>query len=451
MIAPMPALRDIAGPLGEPTPYKDVPLLADHEKDGHPPAVRLNLGEAHQAPHPSLVAAMQSLPAHAHGYLMTPYGSPVLREVLRPYITTTHRLHRISELGVDYDVASCAGHTRSVMADFGRLLIEESDRVRRGSPLRGGVRALVRGSRPIAVISDPAWDYAGVLAPAGYDMRTFSVRREGQYQPDVTEVTEVLARARRDTTGPVLLAVNAQNNPTGANWRPEVVRGMIRAALAADAAVLIDDAYYGVVDPGVVPTSALAILLEELRGLTPAARPRWLAVRSLGKQFACNGWGVGAQTASPDTLRLLGELLTRRTYPGGPLEPAMAAWLSSPDSRRFLDHHNERLATKRAEAGRLLADELRYPPSGFYTGQCATYLLLRVPPWVTGWGLDYRRLVLKRTGVLLGEARMSTPGRPERFQGDHVRLYLGAPEEVVTGALKSMASAGLTWGKPSWR
>lgn len=448
---PPPALRDIAGPLGEPTPYKDVLLLADHEKDGHPPAVRLNLGEAHQAPHPSLVASMQSLPAHVHGYLMTPYGSPALREVLRPYITTTHRLHRMGVLGVDYDVASCAGHTRSAMADFGRLLIEENDRLRRGSPLRGGVRALVRGSRPIAVTSDPAWDYAGVLAPAGYEMRSFRVRREGLYQPDLTEVTEVLARARRDTAGAVLLVVNAQHNPTAAHWQPEVVRGMIRAALAADAAVLIDDAYFGVVDPDVVPTSALAILLDELRDLAPASRPRWLAVRSLGKQYACNGWGIGAQTASPDTLRLLGELLTRRTYPGGPLESAMAAWMSSPDSRRFLDHHNERLATKRAEVGRLLADELHYPPSGYFTGECATYMLLRIPPWVIDEGLDYRHLVLKRTGVLLGEASMSSPGRPQRSQGDHARLYVGAPEEIVTGALNALAAAGLTWGKPSWR
>ncbi|MFD9867537.1 pyridoxal phosphate-dependent aminotransferase [Streptomyces niveus] len=450
MIARTPALRDIAGPLGEPTPYKDVLLLADHERDGHPPAVRLNLGEAHQAPHPALVGAIQSLPAHAHGYLMTPYGSPVLREVLRRYITTTHRLDGVGELEVDYDVASCAGHTRSVMGDFGRLLIEESDSARRG-PLRGGVRALVRGSWPIAVTSDPAWDYAGVLGPLGYTMRTFTVRREGQYQPDVTEVAEVLARARRATAGPVLLVVNAQHNPSGAQWAPEVVRGMIRAAFATGAAVLVDDAYYGVVDPGVVPTSALAILLDELRGTGPSARPRWLAVRSLGKQYACNGWGVGSQTASPDTLRLLGELLTRRTYPGGPLEPAMAAWLSSPDSRRFLDHHNERLATKRAEVGRLLADELRYPPHGYFTGQSATYMLIRVPPWVVDEGLDYRRLVLKRTGVLLGEARMSSPGRPQISQGDHVRLYVGAPEEVVTGALKAMASAGLTWGKSSWR
>ncbi|MFD3922852.1 aminotransferase class I/II-fold pyridoxal phosphate-dependent enzyme [Streptomyces sp. NPDC058595] len=450
MTAPVPALRDIAGPPGEPTPYKDIPLLADHEEQGHDPAVRLNLGEAHQAPHPALVAAMNSVPAHAHGYLMTPYGWPALREVLRTYITATHRLSGVAEMGVDFDVASCAGHTRSVMPDFGRLLIEEHERARSGSPLRG-LRARVRSRRAIAVTSDFAWDYAGALAPVGFEMRTFRVCREGLYQPDVTEVTEVLARARRETAGPVMIVINAQHNPSGAQWTPSVVRGMIRAALAADATVLIDDAYYGVVDPGVTPTSALRILLQELRGLAPASRPRWLAVRSLGKQFACNGWGVGSQTSSPDTLRELGERLTRRTYPGGPLEMAMAAWLGNPDSDRFLDHSNERLATRRAEAGRLLADELGYPSDAYYVGECATYMLIRVPPWVVAEGRDYRRLVLARAGVLLGEAHMSSPGRPPRSQGGHARLYVGAPEEVVTGALKSMARAGMGWGKPSWR
>ncbi|MFE5847751.1 aminotransferase class I/II-fold pyridoxal phosphate-dependent enzyme, partial [Streptomyces niveus] len=394
MITPIPSLRDISGDVDLPTPYGDVDLLRGHEKAGHNPAdVRyLSLGATWRSPHPALARALGSLPPHAHDYLLTPRGWPALTDVLRRYITTTHRLPGVAELGVDYDVAACVGHTRAVMPDFARLLADEARDRAQGSPLRG-LRALVRGRRPIAVASAPRWDYDGVLGPIGYEIRSFGVRRQEEYQPDVAEVTEVLARARRDTTGPVLLIVNSQHNPTGANWSAEVVRGMIRAALAAGAAILVDDAYFGVVDPGVVPTSALAVLLEELRGIAPADRPRWLAVRSLGKQFQVNGWGVGSQVASPDTLRLLGERLTRRTYPGSPLELAMAAWLTNPESGEFLEHQNRQFAAKRAEVGRLLVDELGYPPSAFFTGECAAYMLARIPPWVTGCQ-DYRRVVL---------------------------------------------------------
>lgn len=452
MIAPIPALGDIAGDPRIPTPYDDVTLLRAYENKGHDPVdVRhMSLAVFGGLPHPGLVTTVSSLPAHAHGYMLTPRGWPDLVDTLRPYITTSHRLGGVAELGADYDVASCSGHTRSVMPDFGRLLIEENEAGRHGSPLRG-LRALVRGRTPVAVVPGPGWDYAGAFTPVGYKMRTYPVHRQAAYQPDVREVTEVLARARRETAGPVLFVINAQHNPSASNWAPEAVRGMIRAALAIDASVLIDDAYFGVVDPGIVPTSALAILLEELAGLDPVSRPRWLAVRSLGKQFACNGWGVGAQTAAPDTLRLLGERLTWRTYPGGPLELAMAAWLKDPDSQRYVDHHNQQLARKRAAAAQLLADELGYPPHAYFVGECTAFMLIDVPPWLAEEGLNYRQVSLNRAGVLIGEAHMSSPGRPLKAQGGRARLFVGAPEEVVTGALKALASAGLTWRRPSWR
>ncbi|WP_405824525.1 aminotransferase class I/II-fold pyridoxal phosphate-dependent enzyme [Streptomyces sp. NBC_00838] len=451
MIAPAPALRDISGDVDLPTPYGDVDLLRAHEKAGHDPAdVRyLSLGATWRGPHPALARALGALPAHAHDYLLTPRGWPALVDVLRPYITTTHRLAGVAELGTDYDVAACGGHTRAVMPDFARLLVDEARESAQGSSLRG-LRALVRGRRPIAVASAPRWDYDGVLGPIGYEMRSFDLRRQDEYQPHVAEVTEVLNRARRDTTGPVLLILNSQHNPTAANWLPEAVRGMIRAALATGAAILVDDAYYGVTDPGIVPTSALAILLEELRDIAPADRPRWLAVRSLGKQFQVNGWGVGSQVASPDTLRLLGERLTRRTYPGSPLEPAMAAWLTSPESSEFLTHRNRQLAATRATVGRLLVDELGYPPSAFFTGECAAYMLARIPPWMTGCQ-DYRRAVLTRAGVLLGEANMSSPGQGLRSQHEHVRIFLGADQQTLAAALKSMSVAGFTWRRPRWR
>ncbi|MEV0776291.1 pyridoxal phosphate-dependent aminotransferase [Streptomyces sp. NPDC050428] len=453
MITPIPALRDIAGPPGEPTPYDDVTRLRAYEQSGNSPAVLyLSLGETWIGPHPGLIDALHTAPRWSHGYALTPFGWPVLREALRDYITTSHRLGGHA-LGTDYDVSVSQGSTRATMPDFGRLLVDdEANAVRPGRLDR--LRALLPRTgarrRPIAISGSPGWDYAGALAPVGFEMRTYPLGREHDYQPDITSVTEALQRARRDTTGPLLLVLNPQHNPTGSNWLPSVVRAMIRAAINVGAALLIDDAYYGVHDPHVVPTSALEILLAELTGLAPEERPRWLAVRSLGKQFRCNGWGIGSLTASPDILGHLADRLTQRTYVNsGPIQHAMAAWLHDPRATEFLTHQNQRYAARRASVAQLLTDELGYPADAYYAGETAGYMLMRVPPWVPS-AEDFRALVLRRTGVLLGEAHMSSPGQRLESQQGLVRLHIGAPDEVVIGALKAMSAAGLTW-RATWR
>lgn len=454
MIPQIPALRDIAG-ADTRTPYDDVTRLRAHMDSGHDPAdLRyLSLGETWIGPPPGLRAALRTAPLWTHGYALTPYGWPALREALRDYITASHHLGDFA-LGVAYDVTVSQGSTRSAMPDFARLLREEEtatgrpgrlDRLRALKPRTGA------GHRPIAVTSSPGWDYAGALVPVGYEMRTFPVLRSRDYQPEVSAVTNALRRARRDTTGPLILALNSQNNPTGANWAPGTVRRMIRAALDVGAALLVDDAYYGLHDPGITPTSALRILLDELRDLPPEDHPRWLAVRSLGKQNRCNGWGLGALTAHPDTLRELAVRLTHRTYvTAGPLQHAMAEWIRDPRSDAFLARQSEQYADRRATVAKLLEDELGYPPYAYYMGECAAYMLVKVPRWVPTTD-DYRSLVLRRTGVLLGEGHMSSPGRRLAHQGGLLRIHIGAPEETLTGALHAMAAAGLTWRGPSCR
>ncbi|MEV8336669.1 aminotransferase class I/II-fold pyridoxal phosphate-dependent enzyme [Streptomyces niveus] len=447
MITETPDLRDITSGPGEPTPYKDVPLLHGHIAQGHDPAGMrvLNVGETWMGPPPGLRAALRAVPLWTHGYALSPYGWPRLREALRDYITISHRLSGHA-LGAAYDVTVSQGSTRSSMPDFGRLLIEESA----GRPGRLGRLRPSAGSghRPIAVTSEPGWDYAGALAPVGFEMRTFPVLRSRNYQPDIDDVTEALHRARRDTTGAVLLVLNPQHNPTGAHWTPATVGDMIRAALGVRAALMIDDAYYGVHNPDVTPTSALALLLDELNGVAPDEHPRWLGLRSLGKQFRCNGWGIGALSGAPDTLRDLAVRLTQRTYvTAGPLQHAMAEWLRDPRAAAFLEYQNHQYAARRATIERLLADDLGYPPDAYSVGECAAYMLMQVPQWVPA-AEDYRSLVLDRTDVMLGESHMSSPG--DRLANQHglVRLFLGSPE--ITGALKAMSAAGLTW-RPSWR
>ncbi|MCK1795000.1 pyridoxal phosphate-dependent aminotransferase [Streptomyces sp. XM4193] len=455
----MHSLHEIAGESSLANPYHDVSLLRRYEQLGGDldKVLYLSLGETWSEVAPGLVRALrESVPLHGHGYILTPYGLPALREVLRGYVTDSHRLAGVAELGVDYEVAVSQSSTRSAMFHYGRLLREETADT---------------GARPLVVCSSPGWDYAGVFTALGYGMRHFAVRPEDAYQPRAAEVEELLRRSRGETTGPLLLVLNAQHNPTGADWDERTVRRMVRAAAETGAAVLVDDAYYAVHDPHTPPTSALRVLLEEYGpAADPAPGRSWLAVRSLGKQFHCNGWGIGALTAPPRVLEaLLGRLLPQHGYVSSvPLQAAMAAWLADEESETFLAAQRADYAQKRQEIAKRLVGDLGYPDEAFHAGSCGAYLLMRTPPRRaeratagtdaapsgrpgTGRGAEqepgesFREFCLRRTGVLVGEAHMSTPGERARDPQGFVRLFLGPQQGVLTEALARLADAGLGW------
>ncbi|WP_407566335.1 pyridoxal phosphate-dependent aminotransferase [Streptomyces sp. 184] len=407
-------------------------MLDRHQSCGgsHDELIYLSLGESWEGPPAALREALGRVAPYEHGYILTPYGLPALQDALRTYIPATHGLDPRG-LHRDYDVAVSQSSTRSAMFDFGRLL-----RLKRPE------------GRPVLVCSTPGWDYPGVYASPslGFEVRRFTLPPEHGYQPEVAEVAEILRRARRDTDGPVLLAINAQHNPTGADWSPQTVRAMIRAALATGACLLLDDAYYAVHAPGTTPTSAPAILLDELAALPEGDRPLWLGVRSLGKQFRCNGWGIGAATAAPATLEALAQLLTERSYVTAvPAQAAMAAWLADDACDAYLEAQRAAYEARRRQSVRLLADVLGYPPHGYVAGRCGAYLLARIPPAFDVPGTDFRELVLRRCGVLLGEAHMSSPGTARNASGSRIRVYLGGGAADLDEAITRMAKEGLMW------
>lgn len=421
-----------APPVRLSNPYHDAIL---RQKYGGEDFIPLSLGETGNGPPEGLLAALRQVAADSHGYTLDPYGLPVLHHTLRSYITAEHGLDAVATLGEDYEVAASEASTRNTMFHFGRLLLEDSQ------------------GTPILVCSSPAWDYAGVFSPLGFEVRTFPVLPEDEYQPSVSRFAEVLGRARRDNAdGPLLVAINCQHNPTGANWEAHTVREMIRVAVDAGAALLVDDAYIAVHDAGVMPTSALGILLSELRGVPPHRRPSWVGVRSMGKSFGCNGWGVGATTGPPDVVEALRtRLLPQYSYVSAtPLQAAMAAWLEDPASAAYLAHQQRQYTAKRRLVDRALSEDLGYPAGAYSVGTCGAYMLMRIPPWYAGrhTGLDYREYVVARTRVLLGEAHMSTPGMPLRDSQGYVRLFLGQPHELLSEALERLAKAGFTWAEP---
>ncbi|MEV0388995.1 aminotransferase class I/II-fold pyridoxal phosphate-dependent enzyme [Nonomuraea sp. NPDC050643] len=384
-------------------------------------AILLGLGERWEGTPSGLLWGLRDVPAFAHGYQLSAYGLPWLRAVLRDYIRDTHRL---SDYDDAFEVAVSWTGTRSVMRDFGQL-----------------VRARNTGRALSAVVVGPAWDYAGVLEPSGFDVRYMDPTASSSWVP-TAEMVEEFTQALK--APPTLVVINAQHNPTGLSWEPSAVRALVRLAVEHRAGVLLDDAYYGFLDSAEQPTSALLELLREAGDEQFA----WCAVRSLGKQFNCNGWALGAITAPPSLLDdLVNEMRAAHTYNhGGHLQTAMAHWLSDRAAvEAFLAHERSIYQVRRQKAiDGLVAGGV--PDHEIVAGPAGPYLLYPVPANYADRGRYLERCAVE-TGVFMSDAWPSTR-RLEPRSGRHIRMYLGRSPELISDACMRLAEAGLlTTGK----
>ncbi|GAA2818197.1 aminotransferase class I/II-fold pyridoxal phosphate-dependent enzyme [Crossiella cryophila] len=420
-----------------PSRMPDVGLLRAYLAQGcrHGDPLCLSFGETWNQVPAGLLDHLHERPLYAHGYQLSMYGLPALRQVARDYVVDTHRLDGIAEPGRDFEVAATWTGTRGAMFDFGRYLLDEL-----GSD----------GRTPIVVAAGPSWDYEGVFHSLGYQVRYLHLRPETGFRPLAEELQDVVDRV--DSTPEERLAmvvVNAQHNPTAVNWRPEFVAAAVDTAHRHGAGLLVDDAYFGVHDPETEPTSALRVLLSRLGAAPPNARRRWLAVRSLGKQFHCNGWGLGLMTAEPATLDLLVNryrLHSSLMY-GGVYQHAMADWLDDPASAVFLAEQCAEYAAKRRLVDRLFHGKLNYPAGAVHTGTCTSYLLFALPEAyqrIPEGTVRFRDDTFARTGVLFAPA-WPWPYAPTGSPMPYMRMYLGPGQDSLTEAVHRMAQAGIDW------
>jgi N-succinyldiaminopimelate aminotransferase len=274
-----------------------------------------------------------------------------------------------------------------------------------------------------------------VFEPYGFQMRYLDAGAE------LTEQVQSYREsgAARDIS---VVVVNAQHNPTGANWSQQETRALLELAVDLGAAILIDDAYFGFCDRGAVPepTSAVRILLDLLS--QSATTVPWLAVRSLGKQFHCNGWGLGSVVASPDFLDwLVNESRPHHTYNYGVhLQWAMAEWLS--DEAAVAEYLCREQAGYRTRRAAVLAGLVScgVPADRIVTGPAAPYLLFPVPA-EAGLSSYLRRSVLE-AGVLLSDA-WPLGRKADRPDTGYVRMYLGPDLERLSAAIGRLRAAGL--------
>lgn len=392
-------------------PLTDAQLLANYKQLDE--LIYLSLGETWIPPAQGLIDALANIPTYAHGYTLSPYGLPTLRRTLQAYIKRTHQLPD-SPL---YDVAVSQAGTRAAMADFGQLVMAHY-----GKPCT-------------AIVPNPGWDYEGVFAPLGFAIRSYELTAEQNWQPNPAQIEQLI-------TDNSLLVINAQHNPTATNWSPAIVTQLIDIALKRNAAILIDDAYYALYSPDDKPTSALRIMVEQL---TETSTSPWLAVRTMGKQFRSNGWGIGALTAHPETLSKLVAIAHQHSYgPAQPLQAAMAAWLNDPAADQYLTEIRQHYANARQRVSELLIDLLGFPKEAVYSGSCTSYLRYLVPSRFIKDNDEeaYRKLCLQ-AGVLPGRGTMTN--FPKQDQQPCIRIHLGHSIETLEQAFERLHHANLGW------
>ncbi|MGN9813418.1 aminotransferase class I/II-fold pyridoxal phosphate-dependent enzyme [Micromonospora sp. BQ11] len=419
----------------------DAQLLRDYLRKGSPQGdpLCLSFGETWSEVATGLAACVDSTERSGHGYQLSMYGLPALRRALIPRLLAEHGLDDPATWEGRLDLAVTWTGTRSAMYDYGRFLRAEdtTDRI------------------PVAVVAGPSWDYSGVLTPLGYRVRYLELSPTDGFRPD----PQAFAALVDDIAGNpkerlALVVVNTQHNPTAVNWPASFVTQAVRTAFDRDAAVLVDDAYFAVHNLGVTPTSALKIVLGELAN-RPAGRHHWLAVRSLGKQFHCNGWGLGTVVGDPSTLETLVNRyrLHHSLMYGGIQQQAMARWLEDPASDAFLAEQQRKYTKKRHLIGEFLRQRLGYPADKVHLGECTSYMLFAVPAChVEAHSTDggkapterFRQDCFDRTGVLFA------PAWPWPYSGDArplpwMRMFLGPDADRLMSGLERLAEAGISY------
>lgn len=334
------------------------------------------------------------------------------------YIMRTHQLPPL----VCYDVAVSQSGTRGAMSDFALWINANNNGIQK------------------ALVPSPGWDYEGVLRPSGFDVQQYAVTKETNWQPDPEQI---IPHLDRDT----LIVINAQHNPTGVQWNEMILNTLLSSALERGTSIIIDDAYYAIHAPEQSPSNALKILIDQVEHQNSKAK--WLAVRTLGKQFRCNGWGIGAITASRETLKAMSDIAHRRSYGSGlPLQAAMASWLSSHESDLYVEQLRKHYADNRDCVSQYLIKEQGYPEDAIIAGNCTSYMRFRVPEGLVQNDDEefYRQLCLK-AGVLPGRGSMTSPKAPtnQSSKDIYVRIHLGHQSSVLYEALRRMHQAGLEW------
>ena len=402
------------------------------------PPIFLSLGETWERTPQALLELLGRAPRHVHGYHIAMGGYPPLRQKLHKLLERDYSLQPDWHSCGRYEVGVCATGTRSLMYDYARYLAKHH----------------VAGRRPVLLTFAPAWDYAGPFRAAGFTPQFLSLLPEHGFVPVLAEVLESVDAVGRDPGTAAVFALNTQQNPTAQNLSPELVTRLLAALVERKIPILIDDAYFAVTAPETEPTCAMRILLQLLDD-AGQDQPRypWLLVRSLGKQFSCNGWGIGVAAAPPALLEeLFNEWQPHHHYNiNGLFQHALAEWLESPDAESYTQTQRGDIQENRHRFLQLLQDQLGYPDTvRSLDGTCTSFQLFPIPLRYAGQPQGAQRFVedcVRRAGVLFTDAWPVPYNRgQDLLEYDFSRVFLAARKGALEEAVHRMEKVGLFYG-----
>ncbi len=388
----------------------------------------LSLGESFQQPPKALLDKLGQAPAFTHGYQLSMYGLPYLRNLASSYIRENVNLSAAVEQGREYEISISWSGTRDAMYDYGQLLIDR----------------YFKHAKPKVLMVAPGYDYNDIFENLGFETTFVALDKKNGYSPDIKKF-----KAALDSNSKYLIIINAQHNPTSRNWSPKFVRQLLDLAFSEDFPVLIDDAFYGVVRPNVRPTSALAILLDLVVKEKNYQAP-WFYVRTFGKQYGIQGWGLGILAANPEVLDLfVNSYRTQHLYNyNGMLQYALAQWLSTNEPEQFLRQRNKLIFDNKRLFEEALIDRFGYPRDKITSGESTPFLLFDAPKYYDQAGRGYREFLdaCLELGIVLTDAwpRPFVSNKNEHeYYG--IRAYMGVCRDVVEALISRLESHGFAY------
>lgn len=411
----------------KPNHLSEVEWLMQYMSDGaaYGPPLFLSLGENWRSTPAKLVEKLATVPDYAHGYQLSMFGLPALRHKLKAYVKKDYNLDDQWDRSGAYNLAVAQTGTRAVMHDFS-LWFKENH---------------CNGKTPTLLMAAPGWDYTGVFKATGYDIQYFDLHEKDGFYPNVDELSDLIKKID-NKKNPFVFALNCQQNPTALNWKPGDVQKILWILIEKDIPVLIDDAYYAVTEPGIQPTAALKILLKLLDGDISYT---WLLVRSMGKQFSCNGWGIGFYMGCMALLDSLANAYqVRRHYnTNGVSQCAMAEWVESDESYAYLDKKNRQISDNR----NLLINgiiELGWPKERIFKGNCTSFQMFPIPKKYESEETRTHHFIkdcIFRAGILMTDAWPVPYNSHTKKDIGYARIFLGVESNILHEMIDRLSAA----------
>lgn len=416
-----------------PNHLRDTKYLQSYLKSENKEPIPLALGETWKRAPDDLINNLKEAASFESGYQFSMYGLPSFRRFLKDYIEKSERIAGDNRL----ETAVTWNGTRSAMFDFGRYLLEQQK----------------CHKKPVFISTDPGWDYEGVFCPLGYEIKKIPLSPLNRFEPCLEDFRIAIEDIKKQHDKFLsFLVINPQHNPTGNNWSELLVEGIIQLAANHKCGLLIDNAYYGLTPDTTNKTSALELINNNWSIIESAKIDNWIfATRSLGKQFHCNGWGIGAVMASPPALDIIvNEYRSVHSYNYNALmQKSMEKWMKSDESARFLTSLHYESGRKNKYINDFFQDKLNYPRSSYHIGVYSPYLLYEVPEKYHNEADSintYIKELFFKTGVLVTDCwaaprKSDLKGKSLKF----VRMYTGVSEEILHEALERLRESGFSF------